>query len=580
MIVSTKGKVFGFAILAVALFFAVRYYQGKPKDVAELKTVGKVSIPDAPEASLSGTAAVKLPNPSDKLSAKEATEVDWLMMAWQSQNAHLGANGGAKTTQGSLYESAGWSVNIIRQDDCMQSCSELVKNCKELKEGKTKKGVFITFMGSGIPNYFTSVYNSTKELGPEYQPICFMTSGKSYGEDQVVGSEEFKADKTKLKGKILHGVRLDGDIDLALKLCADADIKINPDEKLWFADALNLSYATTFLTAVNDYNNLALKQKRKIVRDGKTQGDTLIGIDLVATWTPGDVNAHNGRGGVTIISTKEYASIMPNITMACKKFLNDNRDKVVNLIAATAQEGDQIRSFSDVKKYVSTLSAKVWNENTADYWLKYYDGVTLDKNTHLGGSMVFNLKDMAYILGLDGTRDSYKDIYNTFGKLQSGYYPKDLPEVIDYSKVFDKSFTRSVMDNHPELLEGKLLKVDYTQNTNEVVGSKSYTIEFNSNSSEILSADFKVLEDIAQSISTADGLKVLVEGHTDNTGNSDANMTLSNNRAASVKNYLIGKKIDAERFDSKGYGDTKPVADNSTKAGQRKNRRVTITLTK
>jgi outer membrane protein OmpA-like peptidoglycan-associated protein/tetratricopeptide (TPR) repeat protein len=68
--------------------------------------------------------------------------------------------------------------------------------------------------------------------------------------------------------------------------------------------------------------------------------------------------------------------------------------------------------------------------------------------------------------------------------------------------------------------------------------------------------------------------KIEIGGHTDNVGSDDANMTLSNNRAASVVEYLVKRGIEATRLTSKGYGESAPVATNDTDAGRAKNRRT------
>jgi len=69
-------------------------------------------------------------------------------------------------------------------------------------------------------------------------------------------------------------------------------------------------------------------------------------------------------------------------------------------------------------------------------------------------------------------------------------------------------------------------------------------------------------------------LKLAIEGHTDNVGKPEKNKTLSEARAASVKQYLLSKGIDAARLDSVGYGDTKPTQDNKTAKGRAANRRI------
>jgi outer membrane protein OmpA-like peptidoglycan-associated protein len=77
------------------------------------------------------------------------------------------------------------------------------------------------------------------------------------------------------------------------------------------------------------------------------------------------------------------------------------------------------------------------------------------------------------------------------------------------------------------------------------------------------------------------GFLVEIDGHTDNVGKASANMTLSQKRAEAVKAYLIAKyKVDAKRMSAKGFGGTQPIADNKTKEGQAKNRRVDFSVFK
>jgi outer membrane protein OmpA-like peptidoglycan-associated protein len=68
--------------------------------------------------------------------------------------------------------------------------------------------------------------------------------------------------------------------------------------------------------------------------------------------------------------------------------------------------------------------------------------------------------------------------------------------------------------------------------------------------------------------------KIEIGGHTDNVGSDEANLTLSNNRAQSVVDYLIKKGVAPDRLTAKGYGETQPIATNDTDAGRAKNRRT------
>ena len=71
-------------------------------------------------------------------------------------------------------------------------------------------------------------------------------------------------------------------------------------------------------------------------------------------------------------------------------------------------------------------------------------------------------------------------------------------------------------------------------------------------------------------------VKIEISGHTDNVGKPADNLALSNSRAKSVVNYLISKGIAAQRLVAKGYGETKPMADNKTEEGKAKNRRTEL----
>ena len=73
---------------------------------------------------------------------------------------------------------------------------------------------------------------------------------------------------------------------------------------------------------------------------------------------------------------------------------------------------------------------------------------------------------------------------------------------------------------------------------------------------------------------------VQIQGHTDNAGDDNKNLVLSDNRAKSVKEYLVQKGVAVDRLDAKGYGETMPIADNGSTEGRAKNRRTEFVLSK
>jgi OOP family OmpA-OmpF porin len=73
---------------------------------------------------------------------------------------------------------------------------------------------------------------------------------------------------------------------------------------------------------------------------------------------------------------------------------------------------------------------------------------------------------------------------------------------------------------------------------------------------------------------------VRIEGHTDSVASDDYNQKLSERRAGSVRAWLAGKGVEAGRLTPRGFGETRPVADNGTAEGRQRNRRVEVIIEK
>jgi outer membrane protein OmpA-like peptidoglycan-associated protein len=84
------------------------------------------------------------------------------------------------------------------------------------------------------------------------------------------------------------------------------------------------------------------------------------------------------------------------------------------------------------------------------------------------------------------------------------------------------------------------------------------------------------LDKVVQLMQDNPTVKIQIEGHTDNIGNAADNLKLSENRAKAVVNYLVTKNISAARLIAKGFGATKPIAENSTEEGRAQNRRTEL----
>ena len=88
-----------------------------------------------------------------------------------------------------------------------------------------------------------------------------------------------------------------------------------------------------------------------------------------------------------------------------------------------------------------------------------------------------------------------------------------------------------------------------------------------------------LLDQVAGALTKRSDIKIELEGHTDSKGSDTYNQALSEARAASVKRYLIERGVDGGRMSTVGYGETMPVADNTTDEGRELNRRVQLKVT-
>jgi len=104
-------------------------------------------------------------------------------------------------------------------------------------------------------------------------------------------------------------------------------------------------------------------------------------------------------------------------------------------------------------------------------------------------------------------------------------------------------------------------------------------INFDVGSAEIDEASLDLVEEIANNILNHDGIRSMeIQGHTDSSGSATGNRRLSQRRVESVRHELIAKGVDGDIITAVGYGEDKPIADNSTAEGRATNRRVQFVI--
>lgn len=131
---------------------------------------------------------------------------------------------------------------------------------------------------------------------------------------------------------------------------------------------------------------------------------------------------------------------------------------------------------------------------------------------------------------------------------------------------------------------GGFIEKIYTTLSNPAgAGSASYALDavtFEPGSATLVENSNQQLDDLATVLRAYPGAVVTISGYTDNTGDEQANRTLSQQRAEAVRDSLVGKGVAQDRISATGHGSEQPVADNGSDEGRTQNRRVEVTVTR
>jgi outer membrane protein OmpA-like peptidoglycan-associated protein len=196
----------------------------------------------------------------------------------------------------------------------------------------------------------------------------------------------------------------------------------------------------------------------------------------------------------------------------------------------------------------------------------FVKGRITDDNDSIPTAARIELKNLRTSEIIDVDYDSLSGNYASVVKLDSDYIMTVKSEGAAYSsryfEVTDTSAGKVVSGD----LKVQKLEVGAPYNLNDIL--------FNTNSAEMSVRNTNIVKDFASYLKSNPKLKVSIHGHTDNAGDPNKNLDLSNQRAKAVYELLIAEGVTADRLTFKGYGQTKPIADNNTPAGRAQNRRT------
>lgn len=590
---TTFSKLIISVVLTAIVFFAGRYFLGKSGALDKKVTVVDLERADNSTNAVLSSAPLnyqtvgltQLPFPSDAAASNpSASKVLYYGMGWNAQTPISYANGGANTKQGSLMDKNNINLQFIRQDDYGKMQEEIVKHATEFKTNPRTPAVFVGIMGDNLASFKVALDQKLQAVDPSYTTKGFYVTGYSYGEDKFIGPVSWKRDPQKARGGLCAVVLKDGDQNIAIKWASDNDVPINPDPTVYDPNRLNFVGTSTFVESADRYvANQTLELPE--VKDGKRTGKTAkVKIDASATWSPEDEKVFKtGRDIVSLLSTRENVKQMPCLILGLNKYLTTNTEVVKRFISALSAAGDQVKTYDAALRYGCKMNGEVFGEEVN--WYELYRGKELEmpqgRTVSVGGSRSCNLADAADDLGIaPNSSNSYASVYTLFANYMSKLYPEDLPTYPTISDAVDLSAVRAVYaaSDKSKLTAG--YKEKYTSgDMTEVFGRKNYNIEFETGKAAFTSKGNAVLEEIYNSLNTTN-LRMTIRGHTDNVGSYEENMSLSQQRAEAVKQWIVRRSknnFPAERFATvQGFGPDKPIAENTSAEGKARNRRVEI----
>jgi OOP family OmpA-OmpF porin len=591
----------GFEILIVFFSLVIIsggiYWFAPGLRVIESKQLESMEIDKGNIDNVSKTAMLELPTTVPSIQAAKNPLVTIAGYAWNAETPIITANGGPRTTKGSLMEKNGVNLSIVRQDWLSELRNMQMKFIEQYNEGEefpsSDKAAFgIIIMGDGAPFYISTMQSAlNKKFGKDkYHVKVVGAMGLSFGEDKLIGPPEWKTNPQSMLGSLISTVPGDGDWVVALNFAFANHLKVNPDFTTYdpnavnFVPAANDDYAESAKLLIASQNNGTTVPLKEVI-NGKLTGKTINKkVDGTSTWTPADKAVFDALTGFTdIASTKDFNNQMAATLIVVEEWAKTHPTIISNILKSTFTAANQLKQHDSWAIEGANAVASTYKLETGKYWYDMFKGQSGSKGGvtfNMGGSKIFNYADALQYYGITDGTNRYKSVYNQVSAYLTELNPGGFNESVEGGVVpYDQAVDLSYLKNVNDVESGSAEKADYKSTKTEVFASGNWAINFATGSAEILPSSTSDLNSVYNLLIQAENSKLKVVGHTDNTGNPDINLTLSEKRANSVVEWLLAKGISVDRVqDVQGLGDTKPIADNKSATGKSKNRRVEISL--
>jgi NitT/TauT family transport system substrate-binding protein len=287
-------------------------------------------------------------------------------------------------------------------------------------------------------------------------------------------------------------------------------------------------------------------------------------VDAAVTWEPDLSSAVESRGSEAhvLVSTQAATNIIADTLVARQELIDQAPETVRDFVRGWLDGIEMIKDNPNPSYEIVGRALKLDAETVSGM---------------LSGLKLTPYADNAQFYGLTGAKAHYDTLFDTAFVIwrKKGLVNKS----VDAKSWADTRFLQAVAANYPgQKVEEAPVVAKAPSEKDVPILHQQIQIQFTPGSDEIMPGSYLLLDKLGETMTSFGSTILRVEGNTDSTGSATGNLTLSERRAQSVKNYIVKNfpNVPPTRFQTIGRGSTNPIAENTTEAGRQQNRRTDI----
>ena len=287
-------------------------------------------------------------------------------------------------------------------------------------------------------------------------------------------------------------------------------------------------------------------------------------VDAAVTWEPDLSAAVTARGSEAhvLVSTQAATNIIADTLCARQDVIDQAPETVRDFVRGWLEGIEMIKSNPNGSYEVVGKALKLDTDTISGM---------------LSGLKLTPYADNAQFYGLTGAKAHYETLFDTAFVIwrKKGLVSK----AVDAKGWADTRFLQAVASAFPgQKVEEAPVVAKAPSEKDVPILHQQIQIQFTPGSDEIMPGSYLLLDKLGETMTSFGSTVLRIEGNTDSTGSAAGNLTLSERRALSVKNYIVKNfpNIPPTRFQTIGRGSANPIAENTTEAGRQQNRRTDI----